>query len=171
MLLGLLKPTGGRMDVVKLESVSRGLDVRRAWDTYRKRLCSTNWMTVGEIGWFAAGFRLDAERSTSGYQYRYNELIRGFGLPPRQEDGAISKGMRAKVSLSLALASDPDFARPGQASTPGSTVLVRRDFLESMVDPGERSYRTVLLSSIRSARSSEWPATSPFCTAESSCWP
>ena len=53
--------------------------------------------------------------------------------------------MRAKVSLSLALASDPDLLILDEP-TSGLDVLVRRDFLESMVDLAGAG-RTVLLSS------------------------
>ena len=53
--------------------------------------------------------------------------------------------MRAKVSLSLALASDPSLLILDEP-TSGLDVLVRRDFLESMVDLAGTG-RTVLLSS------------------------
>ena len=53
--------------------------------------------------------------------------------------------MRAKVSLSLALASDPSLLILDEP-TSGLDVLVRREFLESMVDLAGAG-RTVLLSS------------------------
>jgi ABC-type transport system involved in cytochrome c biogenesis ATPase subunit len=87
-----------------------------------------DWMTVAEIGWFAAGFHLDSQGTTSGYQYRYTELMRGFDLPARKKIKVLSKGMRAKVSLSLALASDPSLLILDEP-TSGLDVLVRRDFL------------------------------------------
>jgi ABC-2 type transport system ATP-binding protein len=145
MLLGLLKPTGGRIDVLGLDPAARGLDVRRRVGYVPEAPVVYDWMTVSEIGWFAAAFHLDAERTTSGYQYRYNELIRGFELPARKKIRALSKGMRAKVSLSLALASDPELLILDEP-TSGLDVLVRRDFLESMVDLAGAG-RTVLLSS------------------------
>ena len=118
-------------------------------------------MTVSEIGWFAAGFHLDAERSTSGYQYRYNELIRGFDLPARKKIKTLSKGMRAKVSLSLALASDPELLDPRRADLrarrAGSPRLPRKHGR-----PGRRGPHGVCFRATRSARSSGWPATSPF---------
>ena len=92
MLLGLLKPTGGRIDVVGLDPVSRGLDVRRRVGYVPESPVLYDWMTVSEIGWFAAAFHLDAERSTSGYQYRYNELTRGFELPRARRSRRSRKG-------------------------------------------------------------------------------
>ena len=58
--------------------------------------------------------------------------------------------MRAKVSLSLALASDPPLLILDEP-TSGLDVLVRREFLESMVDLAGTG-RTVLLSSHQIAR-------------------
>ena len=102
-------------------------------------------MTVAEIGWFAAGFHPDTTTGTAAYQARYVELAQGFNLPPKQKIKALSKGMRAKVSLALALAGDPGLLILDEP-TSGLDVLVRRDFLESMVDQAGRD-RTVLLSS------------------------
>ena len=122
-----------------------GLDVRRRTGYVPESPVLYDWMTVAEIGWFAAAFHLDAHGTTSSYQYRYTELTRGFDLPATKKIKALSKGMRAKVSLSLALASDPSLLILDEP-TSGLDVLVRRDFLESMVDLAGAG-RTVLLSS------------------------
>jgi ABC-2 type transport system ATP-binding protein len=66
-------------------------------------------------------------------------------LPARKKIKALSKGMRAKVSLALALASDPPLLILDEP-TSGLDLLVRRDFLENMVDLAGAG-RTVLLSS------------------------
>ena len=145
MLLGLVQPTSGRIDVEGLDPSVKGPEVRRRLGYVPEAPVLYDWMTVSEIGWFAAGFHLDSEGSTSGYQHLYNELIRGFELPARKKIKALSKGMRAKVSLSLALASDPELLILDEP-TSGLDVLVRRDFLESMVDLAGAG-RTVLLSS------------------------
>jgi ABC-2 type transport system ATP-binding protein len=102
-------------------------------------------MTVAEIGWFAAGFHPDARTGAAAYQTRYAELTDGFGLPVKRRIKALSKGMKAKVSLALALASDPSLLILDEP-TSGLDVLVRREFLESMVDLASAG-RTVLLSS------------------------
>src|SRR5260370_19884421 len=102
-------------------------------------------MTVAEIGWFAAGFHWDLRTGAAGYQTRYAELTDGFGLPPKRKIKALSKGMKAKVSLSLALSSDPLLLVLDEP-TSGLDALVRREVLESMVDLASTG-RTVLLSS------------------------
>jgi ABC-2 type transport system ATP-binding protein len=145
LALGLLKPDDGRLDVLGLDPTRRGLEVRRRVGYVPEVPVLYEWMTVTEIGWFAAGFHLDSNASPSGYRRRYDELIRGFELPPRKKISTLSKGMRAKVSLSLAMASDPALLILDEP-TSGLDVLVRRDFLESMVDLAGAG-RTVLLSS------------------------
>jgi ABC-2 type transport system ATP-binding protein len=145
MLLGLVRPDSGQLDVLGLDPVRRGLDVRRRVGYVPESPALYDWMNVAEIGWFAAGFHLDSHGTTSGYQYRYTELARGFELPAQKKIKALSKGMRAKVSLALALASDPSLLLLDEP-TSGLDVLVRRDFLESMVDLAATG-RTVVLSS------------------------
>jgi ABC-2 type transport system ATP-binding protein len=144
-LLGLMQPDSGRLDVLGLDPTRNGLGVRRRVGYVPEVPVLYDWMSVSEIGWFAAGFHLDSQGSTSTYQFRFNELIRGFELPAQKKIKTLSKGMRAKVSLALALASDPGLLILDEP-TSGLDVLVRRDFLESMVDLAGAG-RTVLLSS------------------------
>jgi ABC-2 type transport system ATP-binding protein len=145
MLLGLVPPNSGQIDVRGLDPTRRGLDVRRQTGYVPEVPVLYDWMTVAEIGWFAAAFHLDAQGTTTEYQYRYGELTRAFELPASKKIKTLSKGMRAKVSLSLALASDPSLLILDEP-TSGLDVLVRRDFLESMVDLAGAG-RTVILSS------------------------
>lgn len=144
-LLGLIRPTAGRLEVLGLDPSRRGFEVRQRVGYVPEVPALYDWMTVSEIGWFAAGFHLDPGGSTAGYQARYVEFTRGFELPPKRKIKALSKGMRAKVSLALALASDPPLLVLDEP-TSGLDVLVRREFLESMVDLAGAG-RTVLLSS------------------------
>jgi ABC-2 type transport system ATP-binding protein len=144
-LLGLIRPEAGRLEVLGLDPSRQGFDVRRRVGYVPEAPVLYDWMTVAEIGWFAAGFHLDPKRSTAGYQARYAELTRSFELPAKRKIKALSKGMRAKVSMALALASDPPLLILDEP-TSGLDVLVRREFLESMVDLAGAG-RTVLLSS------------------------
>ena len=105
-----------------------------------------DWMTVAEIGWFAAGFHLDSAGNDDGLPVPLHRAGAAASTCRRRKKiKALSKGMRAKVSLSLALASDPSLLILDEP-TSGLDVLVRRDFLESMVDLAGAG-RTVLLSS------------------------
>ena len=128
-----------------LDPARHGLDIRRRVGYVPEQPALYDWMTVAEIGWFAAGFHPDARTGVAAYQTRYAELIEGYALPPRRKIKQLSKGMRAKVSLSLALAADPQLLVLDEP-TSGLDAMVRREFLESMVDLASNG-RTVLLSS------------------------
>jgi ABC-2 type transport system ATP-binding protein len=70
-LLGLLAPDGGRVEVLGLDPSREGLEVRRRVGYVPEVPALYDWMTVAEIGWFAAGFHPDASGSTAPYQTRY----------------------------------------------------------------------------------------------------
>ena len=92
-----------------------------------------------EIGWFAAGFY------PGGYEAGFSRLAENFGLPPNKKISNLSKGMRAKVGLSLAMAHQPPLLILDEP-TSGLDTLVRREFLESTVEMTAAG-QTVFLSS------------------------
>ena len=139
ILLGLIEANSGRAEVLGLSSATQGLEIRRRVGYVPEQPTLYEWMTVAEIGWFTAGFYGD------GFLPRYLELADQFGLPRRRRLKALSKGMRAKVSLSLAMAHDPELLALDEP-TSGLDAMVRREFLESMVDRAAAG-KTVLLSS------------------------
>ena len=145
MLLGLVAPFAGRVSVLGLDPSRQGLDVRRRVGYVPEAPMLYEWMSVTDIGWFASGFHDACNGGRAGYQSRYAELTKGFNLVPGQKIKTLSKGMKAKVSLALALASDPSLLILDEP-TSGLDLMVRREFLESMVDLAGAG-RTVLLSS------------------------
>jgi ABC-2 type transport system ATP-binding protein len=139
ILLGLIEPDAGRAEVLRRDSRREGQEIRRRVGYVPERPTLYEWMTVAEIGWFTAGF------DPAGFQSRYDGLVEQYGLPRERKLKALSKGMRAKVALSLALAHEPEVLILDEP-TSGLDTLVRREFLESMVDLAADG-KTVLLSS------------------------
>ena len=139
IMLGLLDADSGEAEVLGLGSARSGLEIRRRVGYVPERLSLYEWMTVGEIGWFTAGFYGEV------FLPEYRRLTAQFGLPERQKIKNLSKGMRAKVALSLALANQPELLVLDEP-TSGLDALVRREFLESMVDRAAAG-QTVFLSS------------------------
>ena len=139
ILLGLIAPDAGIARVLGLDSARQGAEIRRRVGYMPDRPALYEWMTIAEIGWFAAGFY------PLGYQQRYLHLIKKFELPLNKSIKALSKGMQGKVSLALAMAHEPDLLILDEP-TSGLDPLVRREFLESMIDVAAAG-RTVLLSS------------------------
>jgi ABC-2 type transport system ATP-binding protein len=98
-----------------------------------------DWMTVTEIGWFTSGFQ------RHGYLNRYLDLTDQFQLEPGARLSTLSKGQYAKVGLALALAVDPEVLILDEP-TSGLDLLVRREFLSSMVQLAGQG-RTILICS------------------------
>jgi ABC-2 type transport system ATP-binding protein len=139
IMLGLAEPDLGRAEVLGLSSETQGLEIRRRVGYVAERPTVYEWMTVDEIGWFTAGFY------GNGFLQEYARLTAGFGLSGKKKISNLSKGTRAKVLLSLALANQPDLLILDEP-TSGLDSMVRREFLESMVDRAA-SGKTVFLSS------------------------
>src|SRR5437016_4717345 len=55
--LGLIEPDGGKVETLGLDPSRSGLEVRRRVGYVPEVPGLYEWMTVAEIGWFAAGFR------------------------------------------------------------------------------------------------------------------
>jgi ABC-2 type transport system ATP-binding protein len=138
-MLGLAEVDAGGVEVFGLDSGSYSIQIRRRVGYVAERPTLYEWMTVDEIGWFTAGFYGDA------FLPEYRRLITQFDLPPHKKLKTLSKGMHAKVNLALALAHDPELLILDEP-TSGLDTLVRREFLESMVDRTAVG-KTVFLSS------------------------
>lgn len=139
LLLGLDDPDSGTTEVLGMNSQTHALEIRQRVGYVADQPPLYDWMTVSEIGWFASGFY------PTGFQAEYDRLIHRFDLNPAQKIAGLSKGMRAKVALSLAMAHRPELLILDEP-TSGLDPLVRREFLESMIDVSAEG-RTVLLAS------------------------
>lgn len=139
ILTGFLQPTGGVCQVLGLDPTREALEIRRRIGYVSEAPALYDWMQVGEIGWFASAFY------PPGFRDRYRASVRRFELSEDWKIRRLSKGQRAKVALALALAPDPDLLVLDEP-TSGLDPLVRREFLESMVDRAAVG-KTVLLSS------------------------
>ena len=139
IMLGLAEADGGQAEVLGLNSATQGLAIRQRVGYVPDRPALYDWMTVDEIGWFTAGFFPD------GFLPRYRQLAEQYQLSPRQKLKTLSKGQLAKVSLALALSHDPELLVLDEP-TSGLDAMVRREFLEGMVDRAAEG-KTVFISS------------------------
>ena len=139
VLTGFLKPTTGSTKVLGMDPTHEALEIRRRVGYVSDSPALYDWMRVGEIGWFAASFYPE------GFTERYQEAIARYEVPPDRKIRHLSRGQRAKVALALALAHDPELLILDEP-TSGVDPLVRREFLESMLDRVATG-RTVFLSS------------------------
>ena len=139
ILLGLCEPDSGERTVLGLNSKTDDLKIRQSVGYVPEQPVLYDWMTVAETGRFAASFYPE------GYMERYNSWLKEYDLRPEAKIKSLSKGQRAKVSLSAALAHDPELLILDEP-TSGLDAMVRREFLESMVDRAATG-RSVFLSS------------------------
>lgn len=139
ILTGFQKPSSGECRVLDIDPTAHPLAVRRRVGYVSDAPALYDWMSVGEIGWFAASFY------SPGFLDLYRDSIRRYEIPDDRKIKHLSKGQRAKVALSLALGHDPELLILDEP-TSGLDPMVRRDFLESMIDRAA-SGRTVFLSS------------------------
>jgi ABC-2 type transport system ATP-binding protein len=127
LMLGLTEPTQGDVRVLGLDSRHNGLAVRSRVGYLPERATLYEWMTAAEIGWFTAGFYAD------GFEQQFRTLVSGFRVPLDRKLNQLSKGMRAKIALSLAIAHQPELLILDEP-TSGLDTMVRREFLESIFD-------------------------------------
>lgn len=139
ILTGFQKPTSGSASVCDFDPLKQPLEVRRRVGYVSDNPALYDWMTVGQIGWFTASFYPD------GFYEAYRESVAKYEIPEDRKIRVLSKGQRAKIALSLALAHDPELLILDEP-TSGLDPMVRREFLESMIGRAA-SGRTVFLSS------------------------
>lgn len=138
-MLGLEHPDSGTIKILGLEPTANDVQIRRQIGYVPDAPALYGWMKVCEIGWFTSGFY------PTGFYDHFVKLAGDFELPLDVKIKTLSKGGHAKVALALAMAHQPDLLILDEP-TSGLDTLVRRKFLESMVDVAAAN-RTVFLSS------------------------
>jgi len=140
MLMGLLKPDTGGAELL-------GLDCQAQHETLMQRVGHVaeapvlyGWMTVRELVRFTSRFY------TAWNADAVEGLLGRFGIDLGQKVKHLSRGMNAQVALALAMGNDPELLILDEPAT-GLDLVVRRDFLESIIQLIQREGRTVLMSS------------------------
>ncbi len=138
-LLGYHRFQSGTVNVLGIDPTKKPLEVRRAVGYVADAPAMYEWMRISEVGEFAACFY------PKGFLSSFVRIATEFELPFDTRVRDLSKGMRAKLALSLAMAFDPSLLVLDEP-TSGLDPQVRRQFLESMVDRAAAG-QTVFLSS------------------------
>ncbi len=140
MLLGFLEPDSGSIEVLGMNPRRNRFKLGAMTGYVPEQPVLYDWMTVREIGEFSSAFYQKKK-----YWDEYERMIHAYEIPLTVKIKTLSKGMKALVSLSLALAHDPELLVLDEP-TSGLDPLVRRTILENMVDRAARG-KTVFLSS------------------------
>ncbi len=140
MLLGLLRPTSGGATVLGYSSKVEPVRIRAEVGYVPEKQTAYDWMTVRELLWFTGKFYKTWNQKLA------EELVERFGLDPNRKLKHLSRGMVAEVFLILALAPEPRLLILDDP-TSGMDPVVRREFLENVVDIVRDRKRTVFFSS------------------------
>lgn len=140
MLTGMVHPDSGQAFLL-------GEDVAQLAPATRARIAYLaeghplyRWMTVAEMLRFARAFY------PTWNDALLEQILEHFRLPRRGKIRRLSNGQRAQLSLALAVAPDPELLILDDP-TLGLDTVVRREFLESMIQVIQRAGRTILFSS------------------------
>lgn len=139
-LLGLVKPQSGSTSVFGLDSRLQGVEIRRRTGYVPENLRSYDWMSVKETLWFVSQFHPTWDEELA------SQLVQRLELPLEKKMRELSRGTRSKVALACATSFRPE-ALILDDPTSGLDALVRREFLEHVIEVAAEGGRAVLFSS------------------------
>ena len=140
MLLDLLDRTSGEAKVLGLDCRRDALEIKRRVGYVAEGCRMYDWMTVDEIIWFCKGFYPGWDDALAA------DLKKRLELDGAKKVGELSRGTQAKLLLLLAMAFHPELLILDEP-TAGLDVIVRRNFLEGVIELLSEEGRTVFFSS------------------------
>ena len=126
MLLGLLEPTAGEIDVLGLDPVKKSLQIKNRIGYVGENQKMYDWMTIEEIIYFSGSFHSDWDKEFC------DNLLKRFNLDKKVKLKNLSRGMYAQVALILALGHHPELLILDDP-TMGLDTVVRRNFMEEII--------------------------------------
>ncbi len=140
MLTGMVRPDFGTARVLGEDAIELSPDVKRRVAYLAEGHPLYGWMTI------EAAMRFTRAFYPSWNQQLFDQVLDHFQLDRKKKVKHLSKGQQAQVSLALGIAPDPELLILDDP-TLGLDTVVRRDFLESLIQIIQRKGRTIFLSS------------------------
>lgn len=140
MLTGMVRPDFGTATVLGEDTLELSPEVKRRVAYLAEGHPLYGWMTIDSAMKFTRAFY------PSWNQRLFDQVLEHFRLDRRKKIKHLSKGQQAQVSLALGIAPDPELLILDDP-TLGLDTVVRRDFLESLIQIIQRKGRTIFLSS------------------------
>ncbi len=140
MMLGMLRPTKGSIELLGYDPWHNGPALKRLIGYVSEKREMYEWMTVEEIIWFNAQFYDNWDDAYA------DEICRKMELPKPAKVKQLSRGMRAKLALLLAMGHRPELLILDEPSS-GLDALVRREILENIISLIQSEGRTIFMSS------------------------
>lgn len=140
MLVGLVKPDRGSSMVLGEGSLALSPETKARLAFMPEGHPAYTGMKVREAVRFHGSFFPMWDRD------RVEQLLDYFKIPLGKRLGKLSRGQKAQTALALAVGSDPELLILDDP-TLGLDTVVRREFLESLIEIIQRRERTILFSS------------------------
>ena len=140
ILLGFLRPMSGRSSVLGESSESLRAATREKIGLVNEGAPMFSWMSVDEAIRFEAGTRANFDRKYA------DDALQRLGIARSKRVFVLSRGQRAQLALVFAMAGDPEVLILDDPAM-GLDAVMRREFLEAMIDLLGREGRAVLFSS------------------------
>ena len=136
LLLDQLRRNAGAATVLGYDSIKGSRDIRQLVGFVAQQEDLYDWMTVDEILWFCRGFYPTWDQTLAA------AMQAQLKLDGKTKIRAMSKGTQRQLALLLALAFRPELLILDEP-TAGLDVVVRRDFLESVIGLAQEEGRTI----------------------------
>ena len=140
MMLGLLPPSQGSIRVLGYDPGKQGVEMKKRIGYVSEGREMYPWMRVSEILWFQSQFYDNWDRELVA------DTLKTMELPPEEKIKNLSRGMKAKLALLLAMGHRPDLLILDEPSS-GLDPIVRREILEHIISIIQSEGRTVFFSS------------------------
>ena len=139
-LLGFERPTRGRAEILGHDAMAMPPSTRERIGYVAENASLVRWMRVKDLVAFQAASFRNFDRALC------RKYLDRLGLPPKRRVYQLSRGMRAQLALALALAPRPEVVVMDDPAM-GLDAVVRREFLEVMIDLIQEEGRTLLFTS------------------------
>lgn len=140
MLLGLLKPDGGSMEIDGCDPTRDAIELRRRVGYLAEDQTMYGWMTSIELCHFLTPFY------PAWNQELADDYLERFHIPRHQRIEQLSKGQNVKLGLTLALAHQPNVVILDDPAL-GLDTIARKEFNRDLIEHLQAAGRTVLFSS------------------------
>jgi ABC-2 type transport system ATP-binding protein len=138
-ILGLLRPDAGTVRVSGLDPQRDGVEARAQIGFVHDEPRFPRYLTLRDISAIVRRFYKGWDRK------RFQHLMDAFELPPRKRFGVLSRGMRMKFALALALSHDAQLVVMDEPTT-GLDPVFRRELLDVLQGLLENGRASILFS-------------------------
>jgi len=139
MMMGITRISSGSIHLFGQSIGSNVINARQRIGYVAQEQHFYPWMTPKNLARFVRGFYPKWDQS------RYVELVSLFELPMNRKIGNFSGGMKAKLALTMALATQPECLILDEP-TAGMDPVARREFLDLVSEEARRVDATIFFS-------------------------